>query len=438
MRHYTPNMLRCKYLEKIMFDDARNFLVGGVNSPVRSCKAVKSTPRFIVKGSGAYVWDSDGNKYIDYIGSFGASIAGHSNPAVLEFVKATIDNGLGFSAPHPYEIELAKLVLERLPAANKIRFVNSGTEAVQTAIRLARGITGRQKIIKFAGCYHGHVDSVLVEAGSGALTLGKPSSPGVVGAEQTIVLEYNNIESIKQIYNEHYSDIAAIIVEPIAGNMGLVLPRDEFLKKLREICDIYSSLLIFDEVMTGLRVHENSAQGLYEIKPDLTTLGKIIGGGLPVGAICGPEKYMNYLAPEGPVYQAGTLSGNPITMASGIATIQQLSHKYDEKLHKHTTQLTKEIKAIADRYFFPLITYNIGGMWGLFLTDQPIYNLTDVQKSNFALFTELYKQLMLNGIYWPPSAYETVFISIMHDEQTLEQTVTAFEKTIKALSKITI
>ena len=415
-----------------MFEKAQKYLVGGVNSPVRSCKAVKSEPKFIVKGQGPYIWDNDGKKYIDYVGSFGAGIAGHANPKVLDFVKATIDNGLGFSAPHPLEIELAELVLERMPGSDKIRFVNSGTEAVQTAIRLARGITGKQKIIKFAGCYHGHVDSMLVNAGSGALTLGKPSSPGIVGAEQTIVLDYNDLNNLAQL--KEHNDIAAIIVEPVAGNMGLVLPANNFLESLKEICNQLGALLIFDEVMTGLRVHKNSAQGLFNVTPDLTTLGKVIGGGLPVGAVCGPDKYMKYLAPEGPVYQAGTLSGNPITMASGIATIKQLSTGYDQKLDEHTAILTKEIQAIANKYNFPLVTYNVGGMWGLFLTNNPVRNLADVQNSNLELFPAFYQKLMQNGIYWPPSAYEAVFISIKHDQNTITETIKAFDTVINELT----
>lgn len=416
-----------------MFETAKKYLVGGVNSPVRSCKAVNTIPKFINKGLGPYLWDTQGNKYIDYVGSFGAGIAGHANPEVLAFIEQTMANGLGFSAPHPHEIELAKLVLERMPGSDKIRFVNSGTEAVQTAIRLARGITGKAKIIKFAGCYHGHVDSMLVNAGSGALTLGKPSSPGIVGSEQTIVLDYNDHHSLQQLAAQNLEDIAAVIVEPIAGNMGLVLPKDNFLKKLRAFCDQSKALLIFDEVMTGLRVHYHSAQGLFEVMPDLTTLGKVIGGCLPVGAICGPEKFMNHLAPEGPVYQAGTLSGNPITMASGIATLKQLTPGYTDKLHQHTTILTSEIKAIANKYEFPLVTANIGGMWGLFLTNNPVCNLTDVQNSNLELFPKFYQKLMQNGIYWPPSAYEAVFISIQHNQETLEQTLIAFEKVFKDL-----
>ena len=414
-----------------MFEEAQKYLVGGVNSPVRSCKAVNSEPKFIVKGQGPYIWDADGKKYIDYVGSFGAGIAGHANPLVLDFVKSTIDNGLGFSAPHPLEIELAQLLLERIPGSDKIRFVNSGTEAVQTAIRLARGITDKNKVIKFAGCYHGHVDSMLVNAGSGALTLGKPSSPGIVGAEQTIVLNYNDLSSIEKLRD--HNDIAAIIVEPVAGNMGLVLPEKNFLESLKEVCNHIGALLIFDEVMTGLRVHKHSAQGLFNVMPDLTTLGKVIGGGLPVGAVCGPDKYMKYLAPEGPIYQAGTLSGNPITMAAGIATIKQLVPGYDQKLHDHTSILTKEIQIIADKYNFPLVTYNVGGMWGLFLTNNPVRSLTDVRNSNLDLFPAFYQKLMKNGIYWPPSAYEAVFISIKHDQNTISETLTAFDNVINEL-----
>lgn len=419
-----------------MFDDAKKVLVGGVNSPVRSCKAVKSSPKFIVKGDGPYIWDYEGNKYIDYVGSFGASIAGHANPEVLDFVKGVMSDGLGFSAPHPLEIEHANEVLKRLKSSDKIRFVNSGTEAVQTAIRLARGITGKNKIIKFAGCYHGHVDSVLVNAGSGALTTGMPNSPGIIGAEHTVVANYNNIEELERLVQIHGNEMAGIIVEPIAGNMGLVLPKTGFLEKLRQLCDKYCAILIFDEVMTGLRVHENSAQGLYNVTPDLTTLGKIIGGGLPVGAIAGPDKYMSYLSPEGPVYQAGTLSGNPITMASGLATLRLLQSNYCDLLQKHTYELVSQIKMSAAKYDIPVQGYNVGGMWGLFLSKTNVESLHDVEKSDINLFGQLYRELIKNGIYWPPSAFEAVFISIKHSQETMEATVKAFDKAFASLSCI--
>ena len=417
-----------------MFDIAKKYLVGGVNSPVRSCKAVDSIPKFIVKGEGPFVWDSEGNKYIDYVGSFGAAIAGHANPKVMDFIKKTMSNGLGFSAPHPLEIEHAKAVLARLPGSEKIRFVNSGTEAVQTAIRLARGITKKNKIIKFSGCYHGHIDSTLVNAGSGALTTGQPSSPGIIGSEHTLVAEYNDCDAVKQIANEFKDDLAAIVVEPIAGNMGLVMPTPNFLSDLRSICDACSAILIFDEVMTGFRVHEHCAQGLFGIQPDLTTLGKIIGGGLPVGAIAGPEKYMKHLSPEGPVYQAGTLSGNPLTMAAGFATLDLLEPGYTKNLHKHTKMLTEEIANCANKHGVPIVTNAVGGMWGIFLSETKVNNLEDVKKCNLEQFKKLFKKLLANGIYWPPSAFEAVFVSIAHNKETLEQTIAIFDKVFSEIA----
>lgn len=417
-----------------MFDKAKTLMVGGVNSPVRSCKAVKSTPKFIVKGQGPYIWDAAGRQYVDYVGSFGASIGGHANPKVLDFLKATIDNGLGFSAPHPLEIDHAEEVLSRLPNAEKIRFVNSGTEAVQTAIRLARGISGKQKIIKFAGCYHGHIDSLLVNAGSGALTTGHPSSPGIVGSEHTLVANYNDIEQVTKIAKEFSEDLAAIVVEPIAGNMGLVLPNEGFLEGLRSICDQYNAILIFDEVMTGLRVHKHSAQGLYKVNPDLTTLGKVIGGGLPVGAVAGPDKYMLQLSPEGPVYQAGTLSGNPLTMASGLATLKLLDDDYTEKLNLHTKAITSGVKELANKHSIPLVTNNIGGMWGIFFSSSEVCNLEDVKNCDHELFIKFYQGLLANGIYWPPSAFEAVFISIAHNESTIEHTLKVFDKVFSEIA----
>lgn len=417
------------------FEQAKKVLVGGVNSPVRSCRAVGGAPRFIVRGQGPYVEDIAGKRYVDYVGSFGASIAGHAHPQVLQALQKQMADGLGFSAPHPAETALAEVLLARLPYAERVRFMNSGTEAVQTAIRLARGITGRTKIVKFAGGYHGHVDCMLVEAGSGALTLGKPSSAGVTSGAETIVAAFNNLDDVRQRVAPHQDDVAAIIVEPVAGNMGCVLPTADFLPGLRQWCDEIGALLIFDEVMTGFRVHHGSAQGLYGVAPDLTTLGKVIGGGLPVGAVVGPHKHMTYLAPEGPVYQAGTLSGNPMTMTAGLATMAVLQEGYDQRLAAHTSALADSALALAQKHALPLDVQHVGGMWGLFFSAKPVRSYADVQHSHIDWFPLFYHAMLSAGVYWPPSAYEAVFISIQHNEESLEQTVYALDRAFETLAE---
>ncbi len=410
---------------------AEAVIPGGVNSPVRAFKAVGGKPRFIQSAKGAYLTDVDGNELVDYVGSWGPMILGHAHPAVIQAVIETAHQGLSFGAPCELEIKLAKAICDRIDSIDKVRMVNSGTEATMTAIRLARGVTGRPMIVKFEGCYHGHVDSLLVKAGSGALTLGVPSSPGIPsGATQdTLVAEFNNLDSVAALFEQQGSKIACIIVEPIAGNMNMLLPEPEFLKGLRQICDRYQSLLIFDEVMTGFRVGYQGVQSFVDVVPDITTLGKIIGGGMPVGAVGGRADIMNQLAPLGPVYQAGTLSGNPVSMAAGLATLEQLTADKYDVLAMQTQKLISGLKARADVAHIPFHANYHTGMFGLFFTTaSSVTRYVDVMQCNIPHFNAFFAGMLSAGIYLAPSAYEAGFVSLAHTDVEINKTLDAAER----------
>lgn len=423
---YTPHHDTSR--SSAMFAEAQTVIPGGVNSPVRAFKGVGGQPVFFKKAKGAHLFDVDGKAYIDYIGSWGPMILGHNHPDVVASVKDQALAGLSFGAPTELETILAKKVREMVPSMEMLRMVNSGTEATMSAIRLARGYTGRESIIKFEGCYHGHSDSLLVKAGSGALTLGVPSSPGVPAAlaEKTTTLSYNNLAEVQQTFEQIGREIACIIIEPIAGNMNCVLPTDGFLQGLRDLCDQYGALLIFDEVMTGFRVSAGGAQAYYNVIPDLTTLGKIIGGGLPVGAFGGKRAIMEYLAPLGPVYQAGTLSGNPLAMAAGIATLEHVSsHGFHKALTKKTTKLLTGLKNLADEANIPFLTTQAGGMFGLFFTEQAIVDSFEkVMACDTQRYAKFFHLMLEGGVYLAPSAFEAGFISMAHGEADIEQTLT--------------
>ena len=406
----------------------------GVNSPVRAFKNINGNPIFFEKASGAYLYDADGNEYIDYIGSWGPMIMGHSHPEIVKAIKTQVELGTSYGAPTGLESDVAKLIKQCLPSIEKIRMVNSGTEATMTTIRLARGFTGRNKIIKFDGCYHGHVDSLLIKAGSGVATFGLPDSPGVPKdlAKYTYTCEYNNKEQFLSIYNEIKDDLAAVIVEPIAGNMGFVPAQEDFLKTLRETTLSNNSVLIFDEVMSGFRVSLGGAQEIYNIKPDLTALGKVIGGGLPVGAFGGREEIMNYLAPSGPVYQAGTLSGNPLAMAGGSALLQLLINKNPfQGLEDSASMLLGGMKSIMAESGIPFSVNKIGGMFGFFFLEDLPQNINDVSQSDDVLFSNFLNSCIRNGIYFAPSKYEAGFISAMHQDNEINKTLETVKKIIK-------
>ncbi|MGZ5056919.1 MAG: glutamate-1-semialdehyde 2,1-aminomutase [Methylobacter sp.] len=420
-----------------LFSDAKLVIPGGVNSPVRSFSGVGGTPVFIDHAQGAYIYDSQGNNYIDYVGSWGPMILGHAHPEVITAVKQAAEKGLSFGAPTEIETQMAKRVCELVPSIDLVRMVSSGTEATMSAIRLARGYTGRDKIVKFEGCYHGHSDSLLVKAGSGALTFGVPSSPGVPAsvAENTITLAYNDSESVKALFVEIGEQVACIIVEPVAGNMNCIPPVPGFLESLREVCDQYNSVLIFDEVMTGFRVGLNGAQGFYNIKPDLTTLGKIIGGGMPVGAFGGSRKIMEYLAPLGPVYQAGTLSGNPVAMAAGLKTLELIARPgFYEALSAKTETLTSGLKARAAQAGIAMTTNSVGGMFGLFFSaEQAVTSFAQVMQCDQNLFKRFFHAMLEQGVYLAPSAFEAGFVSAAHSDNDLEKTLDAASAVFKNL-----
>jgi glutamate-1-semialdehyde 2,1-aminomutase len=422
---------------EVLFSEAKSVIPGGVNSPVRSFSGVGGTPVFIDHAQGSYLFDSSGKRYIDYVGSWGPMILGHAHPEVIGAVKTAAEKGLSFGAPTEIETLLAQRVCELIPSIHLVRMVSSGTEATMSAIRLARGYTGRDKIVKFEGCYHGHSDSLLVKAGSGALTLGVPSSPGVstAVAENTITLPYNDIEAIRKLFNEIGEQIACIIVEPVAGNMNCVPPVPGFLETLREVCDRHNSVLIFDEVMTGFRVALSGAQGLYGIKPDLTTLGKILGGGMPVGAFGGNRKIMEYLAPLGPVYQAGTLSGNPVAMAAGLKTLELImAPGFYELLSAKTEKLTSGLKERAKKAGIDFTTNSVGGMFGLFFsTEGKITRFSQVMACDQALFKRFFHAMLQEGIYLAPSAFEAGFVSIAHSDEDLDKTLAIAEKVFATL-----
>ena len=410
-----------------LFFDARKFIPGGVNSPVRAFKSVGGDPVFIKRAKGAMVYAEDGREFIDYVGSWGPMILGHADPDVIDAVKNQCNSGLSFGAPTILETELAKLICNQMPWIDKLRMVNSGTEATMSAIRLARGFTGRDKILKFEGCYHGHADSLLVKAGSGALTFGVPTSPGVPAAmaEHTLTAAYNDLDSVSSIFDQVGDQIAAIILEPVAGNMNCVPPAEGFLQGLRCICDQYQSVLIMDEVMTGFRVGPRGAQGLYGIQGDLTTLGKVIGGGLPVGAFGGRGDIMACLAPDGPVYQAGTLSGNPIAMAAGLATLGKVCvDEFFESLSEKTDRLVNGLSDSAERHGVNLTTNKVGAMFGLFFTDrQSVSCFQDVMACNQAQFNQFFHAMLDQGIYFAPSAFEAGFVSSAHTEELIDRTI---------------
>ena len=415
-----------------LFNHAQEIIPGGVNSPVRAFNGVGGTPCFIKRANGAYVYDENDKAYIDYVGSWGPMILGHNHPAILAAVIETAQNGLSFGAPTELEITMAEKVREIVPSMEKLRMVSSGTEATMSAIRLARGYTGRDKILKFEGCYHGHADSLLVKAGSGALTMGVPNSPGIPEdfAKHTLTVSYNNIEEVKQVFAELGDEIACIIVEPVAGNMNCIPPVEGFLEGLREVCDQYKSVLIFDEVMTGFRVALGGAQAHYNIQPDLTTLGKVIGGGMPVGAFGGKKEIMDYIAPVGPVYQAGTLSGNPIAMAAGLASLNELCQgDKHQQLSQATEKLAMGFKAAAERNGVSLSINYVGAMFGFFFTEEDtITSFAQATACDGEKFKRFFHLMLEEGIYLAPSAFEASFLSTAHSDEILEETLAAADR----------
>ncbi len=422
----------------VLFEQAKKVIPGGVNSPVRAFNGVGGNPIFFTKGEGAYLFDADDKKYIDYVASWGPMILGHANQAVVEAVKKTLDNGLGFGAPTHIETALAEKVCELVPSIDMVRMVSSGTEATMSAIRLARGHTGRDNIIKFEGCYHGHSDCLLVKAGSGALTLGVPTSPGVPAdfAKHTLTLEYNNIDQVRDTLAKVGNEVACIIVEPVAGNMNCIPPVQGFLQGLRDVCDEYGVILIFDEVMTGFRVALGGAQALYGVSPDLTTLGKVIGGGLPVGAFGGRRDIMSSIAPLGPVYQAGTLSGNPMSMSAGLAMLNALSTDaaFYTKLNAKVKRLTDGILAKAKVHNIGMTANVVGGMFGLFFTQaSAVTNFKQTSQCDVERFKKFYHLMLAEGIYMAPSAYEAGFVSSAHTEQDIQATIDAAERVFAQL-----
>jgi len=421
-----------------LYEQALKIIPGGVNSPVRACKSVGADPLFIERGEGCFIYDADGNKYIDYIGSWGPLILGHRHPAVIEAVKAVLERGTSFGAPTDLEIQLAEMVIDAVASVEVVRMVNSGTEATMSAIRLARGATGRDLVIKFDGCYHGHADTLLVAAGSGVATLGIPGSPGVpeAVAQATISLPFNDVEALEKVMTEKGDKVACIIVEPVAGNMGLVVPENGFLKSLRELTEAHGAVLIFDEVMTGFRVAYGGAQSLYGIKPDLSVFGKVIGGGLPVAAYGGKQDIMSQIAPQGSVYQAGTLSGNPIAMAAGIATLKQLQKPgVYEALNDRAKRLITGLGNAAQKAGVAARVGHVGSMLGMFFTDQNVANFEDAKTCDLEFFASFYQGMRQQGIYIAPSQFEVLFLSTAHDDEHIDATISAAEKVFDKLGE---
>ena len=422
-----------------LFERACRSIPGGVNSPVRAFRSVGGTPRFVARAQGPYFWDADDKRYIDYIGSWGPAILGHAHPEVVKAVQDAAVHGLSYGAPTETEVVIAEMLIERMPSLEQVRLVSSGTEATMTAIRLARGATGRNKIIKFEGCYHGHADSLLVKAGSGLLTFGNPTSAGVPPefVAHTIVLDYNDIEGVKAAFAQHGKEIACVIVEPIAGNMNMIKPIAGFLEVLRTECTAHGALLIFDEVMTGFRVGPQGVQGLSGIKPDITTLAKVIGGGMPIGAFGGSAEVMKNIAPLGGVYQAGTLSGNPVAVAAGITTLKLLSKPgFYEALDKQTRALTKGLTERAHAYGIPFSADSEGGMFGLYFSKDIPTTLAEVSASNIEMFKVFFHAMLDEGVYFAPSAYEAGFVSATHDDGVIAATVAAADKVFAKLAKV--
>lgn len=434
---WRKNNMRSYEKSKAAFAEAVHLMPGGVNSPVRAFKSVNLDPIFMDSGKGAVIKDIDGNEYIDYVLSWGPLILGHSEPKVVQAIQEQATKATSFGAPSLSENELAKLVLDRVPGIEMIRFVSSGTEATMSALRLARGYTGRDKILKFEGSYHGHGDSLLIKAGSGVATLGLPDSPGVPAdiAKNTLTVPYNDLAAAKTVFEKYGSELAAVIVEPVAGNMGVVPPKPEFLTGLRELTEKHGTVLIFDEVMTGFRVDYSCAQGYYGVTPDLTTLGKVIGGGLPVGAFAGKRKIMENIAPAGPIYQAGTLSGNPLAMTAGRATLEQLTPESYEYFQKLGDQLEEGFRAAATKFNIPHTVNRAGSMIGFFFTNEDVVDFESAKTSDLALFAEYFKLMAEEGIFLPPSQFEGLFISTAHTEEHIAKTVAAFHTVFEKLAR---
>jgi glutamate-1-semialdehyde 2,1-aminomutase len=423
---------------KALFRKAKEHIPGGVNSPVRACKSVGCDPVFITKGIGAKVYDADGNEYVDFVCSWGPMILGHNHPAVVAAIQEALQDGTSFGAPTPKEIELAELVTNAFPSVEKVRFVSSGTEATMSAIRLARGYTGRKVVVKFDGCYHGHSDSFLVKAGSGIITLGIPGSPGVPEdiVKNTLSIPYNNFEVLEKTLLDDSLDIACVIVEPVAGNMGVIPPANGFLAKLRELTEKKGIVLIFDEVITGFRLGLDGAQGRFGITPDLTCLGKIIGGGLPVGAYGGKQAIMDMVAPDGPVYQAGTLSGNPLAMAAGIATVKLLSEPgFYDRLEQKAAAYARELDGIAQRTAIPVVLNRVGSMMTGFFTESPVTDFDSAMKADAGRYGRHYREMLNQGIYLAPSQFEAAFISAAQTEADLARALDKTESSFKKLAK---
>ena len=423
---------------KSLFQEAQNYIPGGVNSPVRAFKAVGGDPLFIKSAKGAYLYDEDGNSYIDMINSWGPMILGHGREEILEAIHQALSNGISYGAPNEAEVEMARLITDMIPSVEKVRMVNSGTEATMSAIRLARGYTGRDKFIKFEGCYHGHGDSFLIAAGSGAVTMGTPDSPGVTKgtAKDTLLAKFNNITQVKELVENNEGEIAAVILEPVAGNMGCITPNEGFLEGLRKLCDDHKILLIFDEVMTGFRLSPGGAQELYGVKPDITTLGKIIGGGMPVGAYGGKKEIMDYISPQGPIYQAGTLSGNPVAMAAGLAMLKILHRDADSiynQLERTTTEIVGRTKKLLGAKGLNYMTTHVGSMYSLFFTDKEVANFDDAKTSDTALFGKFFRLMLEEGVYLAPSQFEAAFVSTAIQEKELETITQATERAFNKL-----
>ncbi|MTD29656.1 glutamate-1-semialdehyde 2,1-aminomutase [Planomicrobium sp. YIM 101495] len=424
-------------LSKQAFTEAQDLMPGGVNSPVRAFKSVNMDPIFMASGNGATITDIDGNTYIDYVLSWGPLILGHTHPEVVKAIQETAVSGTSFGAPTLLENELAKLVIDRVPSIEMIRMVSSGTEATMSALRVARGYTGRHKILKFEGCYHGHGDSLLIKAGSGVATLGLPDSPGVPPsiAQNTITVAYNDLESVREVFRQYGADLAAVIVEPVAGNMGVVPPKEGFLQELRNLTQDNGTVLIFDEVMTGFRVDYNCAQGHFGVTPDLTCLGKVIGGGLPVGAFGGKREIMAHVAPSGPIYQAGTLSGNPLAMRAGLETLSRLNEGSYETFKERADQLEKGFREAAEKYNIPHTVNRAGSMIGFFFTNEEVVDFETAKTSDTELFADYYRLMAEEGIFLPPSQFEGMFLSTAHTEEHIAETVAAFHTVFAKLAR---
>lgn len=413
-----------------LFSRAQKSIPGGVNSPVRAFRSVGGVPRFFTRGAGAHVWDADGKRYIDYVGSWGPLILGHADPETVKAVQVAAASGLSFGAPTEAEIELAELLTQRVPSMEMVRLVSSGTEATMSAIRLARGFTGRDMLVKFEGCYHGHADSLLVKAGSGMLTFGNPSSSGVPAdlAKHTLVLDYNDAQQLTEAFEKHADKIACVIVEPVAGNMNLIAPKPEFLKAMRELCTKHGAVLIFDEVMTGFRVGPGSAQGLFGIRPDLSTFGKVVGGGMPLGAFGGRRDIMEKIAPLGPVYQAGTLSGNPLSVAAGLVTLKKIAAPgFYEALTARTKALVDGLTAAAKKHGVTFSAQSVGGMFGLYFAATPPTSYAEIMAADKDAFNRFFHAMLEKGVYLAPSAFEAGFVSAVHTDADIAATVAAAE-----------